>query len=312
MEDHQNMNDNSSDNPSDSSDIVSDKNDSSDIVTNSSLITSPKVSLDDEWHQIVDRLLSEFNEDYTPDQVIQATEMLLVGMPTYKVARQLGIRTDTVRRWLTKYPTMAAIVSSGRKVLSKWRMAKLEEQFLTAVERSHEILQAPLSGSGEAYDGSETRIDPRILTVVAAQARYIIGLFAGQKVDVQVTHELGETVLAAKQDALDYLASQLTKQMDGANTDPIEATFRVLDNKVENQGPELDENGNPLFGTIGKLDVSDKGILCHICGKKFLSFAKHLRDKHDTSVYEYELFFMLEEGSILKSEKEKYDDSQII
>lgn len=305
------------DNPTDNSDNSSDTDNdtvTSDSSENSSLIVSPKtslvpVTLDDEWHQIVDRLLDEFDEDYTPDKVIEATEMLLVGMPTYKVAKKLGVRTDTVRRWLTKYPTMAAIVASGRKVLSKWRMAKLEEQFLTAIERSHEVLQVPLYGASEEDDGSHTRIDPKILTVVAAQARYIIGLFAGQKVDIQVTHELGDTVLAAKQDALDYLAEQLAKQIDNAPVEPIEATYRVLDTRMETSGPELDEHGNPPFGILGELETDENGTKCHICGKKFKSFSKHLRDRHNTSGYEYEMIYMLEEGSVALADKAFYGDN---
>lgn len=257
-------------------------------------------NLDENWSEIVERLLKEVGDSdlQLPDKVIRATEMMLAGYPTSKIAKNLRVNSETVRRWLTQYPTMAAVVANGRELLSKWRMAKLEQQFLTAVERSQEILELPLDGS----DKDDNRVDPKVLTVVAAQARYVIGLFSGQKVDVSVTHELGQSVMKAKTDALDYLAQRLLEQQAAVQEEPIEIAYRVIDPKLDSNGPMLDEAGNSPFGEMGKLDTNDDGTICHVCGKRLRYLGSHILTNHAMQTGEYEELYMLEPGAVKKSE----------
>ena len=208
-------------------------------MTKNEIVPIQDITSDDTWRSICDRIVDELHEEDLPDQVIQATELILAGYPMYQVARQCHVSTSTVRRWLTTYPTMAAAVANGHALLSKWRMGKLEQQFLSAIEKSQEVLS--LSLSGENPNADDERVDPKVLTVVAAQARYIIGLFAGQKIDVTVTHEAGDSLFKAKKDALDYIVEQLQQQRDDSDIEPIEAVFRVIDPKMDNDGPMLDE-----------------------------------------------------------------------
>lgn len=261
------------------------------------------IGLDKEWTEILDGLIQELEAgDDLPDKVIQATELLLAGWPVYKVARKLGTTSETVRRWISKYPTMATVLANGRKLLSKWRMAKLEQQFLTAVERSQEILEVGLDGFYRNELGELAPVNSKALTVIAAQARYMIGLFAGQKVDVQVTHELGNTVLKAREDALAYIAQRLAEQDANAELEPVETIVRVIDAKVKSSGPVLDEDGNPPFGELGVLDRNDDGSLCHLCGKRFKSLARHIQTEHNTTTDEYELTYMLDDGLVRKAD----------
>jgi hypothetical protein len=269
-----------------------------------SLSVSNPLSGDEEWNVIVNRIVDELANEDIPDKVITAAEMLINGFPIYKTAKKLGVRSDTVRRWLSRYPALAVAVANGRQLLTRWRMARLEQQFLTAVERSQEILEVPLDG--ELEDG--TKVNPKILPVVAAQARYIIGLFAGQKVDINITHELGDTVMKANQDALTYIAEQLAAQQMRSEGEPIEAVYRIIDAEVDNAGPMLDENGSPPFGELGRLDTTPAGTLCHICGRRFRGLGRHLFTNHATSPDEYESLYMLEEGSVRRNDNDRPDD----
>lgn len=261
-------------------------------MTNNALAKVPDD--DAEWNAIVNQLVDELQGDDLPDNVVRATEMMISGYPVHKIAKKLNTTTATIRRWLSAYPTMAAAVANSQKLLSKWRMSKLEQQFLAAVERSQEILDVGLDG----LDADGYKVDPKTLTVIAAQARYVIGLFAGQQMNVRVTHELGDTVMKAKQDALSYLAEQLAAQRIGDDTEPIEAVFRVVDSKIDNEGPMLDEEGNPPHGVLGKLDSNDDGTQCHICGTRYKNLAKHLLTKHNITTIEYEQFYLLGEGDV--------------
>ena len=252
-----------------------------------------------EWTAIINKLLDELQGEELPEKVVEATELLLSGHPIYKVAKKLKVSTETVRRWLSTYPTMTSVLADGRRLLSQWRMNRLEQQFLSAVERSQEVLDVSLDGKLD----EDKNVDPKILTVVAAQARYIIGLFAGQRVDVAVKHELGDTVMKAHQDAIRYLADRLAAQLAAAPLEPIETTYRIIDAKLDTSGPLLDETGNPPFGVMGELDQNERGTLCHICGKRFKSFLKHVINVHNTTTQEYELTYMLTDGSIHKVEQ---------
>jgi len=258
----------------------------------------------EEWSNIVSTLLDSLDVQDFPDDVLRATEMMLVGMPTYKIGKRLGVSTATVRGWLTKYPAMSVVVANGKKLLAQWRLGKLEQQFLTALERSEEVLEVGIDGFYEGADGAYRRVDPKVLTVIAAQARYIIGLFAGQKIDVSVTHELGDTLLKARADALDYLADRLAAQDDGSDLEPIEAVVRVIDAKMDNDGPSLDPDGNAPFGTRGILSRDKEGSLCHICGNRYKSLARHLDTKHGTTTDEYEMTYDLEDGWVRKLDNE--------
>lgn len=273
------------------------------VPTNdNSMVSSLALQPDTTWGGIIQSIVDTLDKEELPDDVVRAAELLVSGYPISEVAKLVGSSQYVVRSWLVKYPALARIMAEQKKLISLYRMAKLEQQFATAVEKSNEILS--LSLDGKAEDGSR-EVDPKILTVVAAQARYIIGLFAGQKSDVTVVHEFGNSVLNANESALNYLAGKLAEAKTG--NEPIEAVFRVIDNKVDAQGPVLMEDGSPKFGKIGVLEMTDKGILCHICGGSYKSFAKHILYKHEFQVANYELVFLLPEGTIRKMEGGEYE-----
>lgn len=263
---------------------------------------------DEEWGEIVNKLVEEINDQDYPDKVIRATEMMVVGFPITDISEEIDTETRTIRGWLTKYPVMAVTVANGRSLLSKWRMSKLEQQFLKAIDRSEQVLNLSLSGSYYDDAGDQHFVDPKVLTVVAAQSRYVIGLFAGQKMDVQVTHELGNTVLKAQSDALDYIADQLQDQKDGVMIDALETTYRVLDDKVVT-GPMLNSDGSAPHGELGKFDINGDGIQCHICGDRYKALHNHLYSKHNTSTKDYEVVYMLDQGAVRAAKIEENDDA---
>ena len=57
----------------------------------------------DDWKAIVDELQKEVPVSELPDKVVQATEYLVSGWPTYKIARRLNVAPSTVRKWLSDY-----------------------------------------------------------------------------------------------------------------------------------------------------------------------------------------------------------------
>ncbi len=259
-------------------------------MTNNENAIVPVPQDDPEWQGFVNQIVEEMGSDL-PDKVIEATELLLAGWPMYKVAKRIGAQTKTVRGWLETYPSMARAVANGRKLLSKWRMAKLEQQFYQAVEKSEEILDLDLT---------DREVNSKLVGVVAQHARYVISLFAGQKIDVNVTLNESDQTLKAKQDALDYLAQALQSQRSSG--EPIEATFRVEDVKPAEltASPMLDQDGNPFYGQLGVLDVDVNGEgLCHICGNRYRSMKSHINKAHSMDSKTYELIFMLEHGTLL-------------
>lgn len=272
-------------------------------MTNSddSRLTVP-LSEDAEWQEIAERLIEELvsSGEEIPEKAINVAEHLLAGYPLTLAAKKNKVSTTTVRRWITQYPTMGYVVSHGKKLLSKWRMAKLEQQFLTAINRSQEILELPLDGVDPISEAKF--VDPKILTVVAAQSRYVIGLFAGQKIDIDITHNVGDETLKAHRDALDYLADKIQEQRGSSETEPIEAVFRVIDPKFDNDGPMLKEDGESYHGKLGVIDRNEQGFLCHICGARNKDASKHILVKHAMNVDEYEDLFLLERGSIYKDD----------
>ncbi len=253
---------------------------------------------DPEWKEIVDKIVNQLDNTDLPEQVVEATELLLAGWPTYKAAKKLGIQPKMIRTWLNTYSAMAMAVANGRKLLSKWRMAKLEQQFVQAMEKSEEILDLDLE---------DRAVNAKLVGTVAQHARFIISLFAGQKIDVNVKVEEGDQTLKAKEDALAFIADQLAKQRLGET--PVEGVYRVVDVTPEEakNRPLLDENGNPLYGQLGILDTNDEGTLCHACGERFKFVSIHIGSMHHLDVKNYEIIFMLPLGCIKELEKGKSD-----
>src|SRR5512139_2329973 len=107
------------------------------------IIKAPDAKNDPEWSEIVEKLVEEMGDEL-PDKVIEVTELLISGWSTHLAAKHLGISPKTVRAWLEKYPTMALAVRNGRQLLQKWRMSKLEQQFIQAADKSQEILELDL------------------------------------------------------------------------------------------------------------------------------------------------------------------------
>ncbi len=252
-----------------------------------SIVPSP-LNDDAEWHDIVNHIVLQLDDNDLPQDVVQAVEYHLAGFPTHEIAKKLGTTAAQVRRWFTKYPAVAKIIADNRNNLARWRLAKLDQQYLLAIKKSREILEASLTGSP---------IDQKLAATVAQHARFIINLLIGQKLDIRVTHEVGQATLKATQNAMDYLAERLEEQRKNSDVEPIEGVYRVIDSKFE-EGPLLDEEGNPKFGELGKLDQNDEGYLCHICGKRIKYLASHIDHMHNLDDETYELTFMLEPGSL--------------
>lgn len=266
------------------------------------MTTSDLAVPDKQWNEIIEDIINQLKEEDSPEKVIWATEYLLTGHSITETAKKVKVAPATVRRWLVEYPAMAAVLAEGRDALMRWRLARLERQFLLAVNKSEEILDLDLSGFTD-----NARVDPKILTVVAAQARYIIGLFAGQKLDVTVKHELGDATLKATQDALDYISQRL-KEQSGDELEPIEAVYRVIDARADSNAPILNSKGEPFFGALEVLNKNHSGLLCHICGERHVRLSLHIINAHRISINDYEATFMLEIGEIGKAEKEYGND----
>ena len=259
-----------------------------DDTDNLPVLSENDIGPDTEWVDIANQIASTLALDDMPDEVIMAAEYMIAGWPTFKISKKINVSKQTIRRWLSQYPAMAAAVSLGRQLMSTWRMARLEQQFMSAIERSEEILDLEFSNKD---------VNAKLVGLLAQHARYIIGLFAGQKIDINVNVNQNDPVLKAKADALEFLASELAKQRENVDTEPIEATFRIVDSKTDT-GPLLDENGNPHHGELGIIGVNNSGAQCHICGKRFKQLSLHIRKKHNMSNEIYETTFMLERNAV--------------
>src|SRR5512139_2414995 len=153
---------------------------------------------DPEWLEIIEKLIEEMGDEL-PDKVIEATELLLCGWTTYQAAKKVGTSAKTIKSWLEKYPTMALAVANGRQLLTKWRLSKLEQQFILAADKSREVLELDLR---------DQSVNSRLTGVVSQHARFILSMFMGQKVDVEI--KVSETPqMKARNDALDYIAQQM-------------------------------------------------------------------------------------------------------
>lgn len=269
-------------------------------------ITPYSVDQDLSWQEIINDLVEQVageNIDDIPEKVIKATELLLTGMPYYKVAQELGVTTTTVKTWVKKYPPMALVLQKGRPLLAKWRIAKLEQQYLMAIEKSREILEMDLYSS-DSEDGENFPTPNAKLTgVVAQQVRFIIQQFTKVNNEISIKSDGESVTMSASGDALDYIAEKLAEHRD--REEPVEATYRVIDDKNTSDKyiPILDEHGEPFYGEMGILEINeDNKIQCHICGNYYKSLTTHLYGKHEVPPDVYELTFMLDEGAIQDAE----------
>ncbi len=245
--------------------------------TSTDIIPAPDARQDPEWQEIVDQLVEEMGDEL-PDQVIRATELLMCGWPTYQAAKQIGTSAKTIKTWLEKYPAMANAVRKGREMLTTWRMSKLEQQFALAAAKSQDILN---------LSPADKSVDARLTGVIAQHARFVMSLFLGQKVDVNI--HLPETPqMKARNDALDYIAKQMGRE------EVIEGTCVI--EPARNKQPLLNEDGKPYHGQLGILDVNADGMLCHICGDR-TRHPQHIAG-HGISISEYCLVFMVNEDAL--------------
>lgn len=257
-----------------------------------------------EWQEIIDNLIVKLESEELPDKVIKVAEYLICGWPLNEIKKRTGTDPRTIKRWIRKYPSLTITIATGQKELQKWRLARLEQQFLSALEVSQKVLDTEGDGYWETdEDGEETDYIPttntKLLALQATHARFIIGLFAGQQFRLEVeTPEQDKPLLHGETDALDYIAAQISDRLDHAKSEPLELTLRVIDPDTGVMGPLVDENGDPYHGELGVLDRNDDGILCHICGKRAKGFHFHIGGAHHMSVNDYELTFMLEQGAI--------------
>jgi len=245
---------------------------------------------DVEWRALVEKIADEVGD--LPDNVVAATEYLLAGWPTYRIAKELHCKAADIKGWLKQYPTMAKVVAESRQRIIQWRLARLEQQFVKAIQKSDEVL---------SLDLVDKDVNTKLVGMIAQHARYIIGLYAGQKIDVNIHLPDQDQTLKAKQDALDYIVNRLAEQR--GSEEPIETTYRVIDAKAANNRPLLQPDGSSPFGQIGVLEEDTQvGFLCHICGKHTPLLRAHVHTAHHMKAGEYETLFLFEPGSLHRAE----------
>lgn len=247
-----------------------------------------------EWQQIVDDVIAQLTSAELSEDVIKATEYLICGWPLYKVAKRINRTPATIRNWLSRYPAMTVAIKKGHAMLHRWRLSRLEQQFLSAIDVSQYILDGNMGELG-------TR-DVKLIAVQARQARYILGLFAGQKLSVAIKAP-GEDKpnLNAAPDALDYVAAKMVELVKNSQQEPVELIYRVIDPKTGVMGPILTPDGEPYHGKLGTIDKNENGFLCHICGQRVPNLSLHVVRKHNMKRSEYEIVFMLEPGTLKKN-----------
>lgn len=267
------------------------------------VVDDEEKAIDLDWQNIVDGIVDQITDDL-PDDVIAATEYLLAGWDTHKIAKKLGVTRSTIRDWLKTYPAMAMAVRNGRQMLSKWRMKMLEQQFIEAVKQSEKIL---------SLDLEDRAVNPKLAATVAQHARFIISLYAGQQIDINVKVDDGEGLFKAKKDALAYIAEVVAQQRQAE--EPIDVPYRVISIDPDNAAnrPLLDPDGNPTFGKLGVFDTTDEGTLCHVCGKRYKMLARHVTRDHHMTTKEYEMTFMFSLGDMAANgEQEGSEDERIV
>lgn len=259
------------------------------------------------WQQITNDLVEKLEGEDLPEKVIKATEYLVCGWPLYKISDRIGSNSSTIRSWLKKYPIMALAVAEGQKALHLWRLAQLEQQFLTSLEVSQELFDA-IEGEWvevETDEGTVREWKPtnhKLLAAKAMHARFIIGLFAGQKLKIDIKTAEDETLpLKAGVDALDYLIDGISNRLDKSKSNPIETVIRIVDTKSDTDTPIVDEEGDPFYGILGKLEIDESGVLCHICGKRSPNIRQHIGGAHKMSPFDYEVTFMIPQGELARA-----------
>jgi hypothetical protein len=257
--------------------------------------TEHPIAASTEWQAIIDDAISVLEPEDLPVKAIKVMEYLISGYPMTKAADAAEITTKTIRRWLVKYPELVEAIRRGQENLSRWRMSKLEQQFLDAVDFSADLL------SGEA-----NMSDPKVLGIRALQARYIIDLFTGKIKDLHLTQITNTTnvipesiELKASQSALDYIASQAKIQTDD---NVVDREFSIAVEKPKATAPLLDEDGEPFYGEYGVLDSNESGTLCHICGTRSSKLQAHIAAEHGLSPRAYENMYSLKPNEVKKSD----------
>jgi hypothetical protein len=248
------------------------------------------------WQDAINQLTETLIDSDVPERVVKIAEMLVAGFPMYKIAKKIGVKTSTVKSYIKKYPAMASAVARARSDLSLWRMAQMEQQFVQALETSEEVFTA------------DDSTNAKLLGIKAQHARYVLSLFFGNKLDINIKISDETPLLKASKSALDYVVDA-AKEYE--NEDTIEATVRIIEDGSTN-GPLLDEEGNPNHGVLGELDVSEEGIMCHVCGVRFERLDIHIRVKEKLSSEMYETIFMLSPGTIADTIKgiNEYDNPE--
>ena len=249
------------------------------------------LSNDVSWADLIDEVADLVDLEEVPTGALHAMPYLMSGLPKTEVARLVGCSRSTLNAWLQKYPAMQIAVSRGKELAQQYRLSMLEAQFVKALEVSENILNTSIKND------DDSNINAKLLTAQGQHARFIIDKFVGSKRDLTVTHELGDSVLDAKKDALDYVAHVIAGI--GQEEDIPTVTYRVLDGN-NTDTPMLGADGNPNFGSFGGLSVDEDLTQCHDCGQWFKSLGTHIRKTMGLTLNEYELMYQLESGSILR------------
>jgi len=251
-----------------------------------------------EWREIIDTIVEKIDTDELPEKVIRMAEMMMSNYPMYKISKKLEVQTRTLKSWLKKYPALTLLIKNGRDLLIRWRLARIEQQFMHAADISEKVLTSEtrvlMDSDGNPYLNDDGQViyhepDAKLLAVQAQQARYIIDLFFKHKdVIIIKTDDASDLILKANKGALEYVAKRVNEE------NIIDVDIRT----IRTSAPLVDQDGKPFHGEIGKLDISKKGALCHICGKRYAKLALHVQTVHNLKADIYETEFELEEGSI--------------
>lgn len=226
------------------------------------------------WQDISDLIWEQVNADpneQPPEIVMKAVELILSGEPRYKVAKKLNVSSRTIKNWFEKYTVAGEALKVGGQLLSRWRMAQIEQQFLDAVAVSKRVLTADLSD-----DGEQTNV--KLLGVQAQHARYILDMMLNPKFTnliLNINQQEDGGVFKASKEALDYIKSQAA----------VEASFTEVPDE-------------PEFGNFGTITTKGEEALCHICGKYFKLLKTHVEQEHNISTDDYEIEFKLPYGAL--------------
>jgi len=252
-----------------------------------------------DWSELIDEVADLVDMGDLPSKALEAVPYLMAGLPKAEVARIVHVTRPTISNWLRQYPAMQIAVSRGKELAQQYRLSMLEGQFIQALRVSEQILGLEMTGKKEVMGEDapeEEQVNSKLVTAMGQHARYILGLFVSSKHDLTITHEVGDSVLEAKKDALDYLAHVMSSP---EGDEPIDVTYRVIDANVHNEGPMLKANGEPNFGTLGEFVTDPEiGTQCHDCGQFYQSLSSHIRKAMNISISAYETVYGLEPGSV--------------